>query len=265
MLYWSLGSTQGKLGEMVSELDDLSAFEERIQIDFLDRSLLLQALTHRSYVNENTTVSLQDNERLEFLGDAVLDFVVGAYLFNRYPETSEGELTMLRAALVRTSTLASFGTQIGIGECIRLGRGEEDSGGRQRQPTICAAFEAVVGAIFLDQGLEIVEPWVQRQIAPALDGIIAASSHKDDKSEFQIWAQAQFNITPRYQVLSSEGPDHDKTFTVAVLIGEKTWGIGRGPSKQTAAQEAAGLAMDQVAEADLSSIDNRFAAPETSG
>ncbi len=250
---------------MVSELDDLSAFEERIQIDFLDRSLLLRALTHRSYVNENTSVYLQDNERLEFLGDAVLDFIVGAYLFNRNPDMSEGELTMLRAALVRTSTLARFGTQLGIGESIRLGRGEEDSGGRQRQPTLCAAFEALVGAIFLDQGLEIVEPWVQKQIAPALDEIIAASSYKDAKSEFQIWAQAHFNITPKYQVQSSEGPDHEKTFTVAVLIGEKTWGVGRGPSKQAAAQMAAGIAIEQVGDFDVSSINKRLSVPEANG
>jgi ribonuclease-3 len=240
---------------MTSEFDDLSAFEERIQIDFLDRSLLLRALTHRSYVNENTSVALQDNERLEFLGDAVLDFIVGAYLFDRYPEMSEGELTMLRAALVRTRTLARFGTHFGIGHCLRLGRGEEETGGRERQPTLCAAFEALVGAIFLDQGLEIVEPWIQRQIAPALEDIIAVSSHKDAKSEFQIWAQAQYNTTPRYQVLSSEGPDHDKIFTVAVLIGDQTWGVGRGQSKQMAAQMAANIALEQAegsAEEDIS-------------
>jgi ribonuclease-3 len=233
---------------MANEFDDLSAFEERIQIDFLDRSLLLRSLTHRSYVNEYTSVALQDNERLEFLGDAVLDFIVGAYLFDRYPEMSEGELTMLRAALVRTRTLARFGSQLGIGQCLRLGRGEEETGGRERQPTLCAAFEALVGAIFLDQGLDVVEPWVQKLIAPALDEIIAASSHKDAKSEFQIWAQAQYNVTPHYQVLSSEGPDHEKTFSVVVLIGEQTWGIGHGLSKQMAAQMAAGVAMEKAEE-----------------
>jgi ribonuclease-3 len=231
---------------MTSDIDDLSAFEERIQIDFHDRSLLLCALTHRSYVNENTSVALQDNERLEFLGDAVLDFIVGAYLFHRYPEMSEGELTMLRAALVRTRTLARFGTLLGIGQCMRLGHGEAETGGRERQPTLCAAFEALVGAIFLDQGLDIVEPWVQKQLAPELEEIIAASSHKDAKSEFQIWAQAQYNATPRYQVLSSEGPDHDKIFTVAVLIGDQIWGVGRGQSKQIAAQLAADTALEQA-------------------
>ena len=236
---------------MVSELDALSGFEERIQIDFLDRSLLQRSLTHRSYVNENPSIAVHDNERLEFLGDAVLDFIVVAYLFDRDPEMSEGELTMLRAALVRSRTLARFGTQLGIGQCIRLGRGEEESGGRGREPTLCAAFEALVGAIFLDQGLEIVTQWVQKQIAPVLDEIIAASAHKDAKSEFQIWAQAQYNITPRYQVLSSDGPDHDKIFTVAVLIGEQIWGVGRGPSKQTAAQMAAGIAMEQAMESEV--------------
>lgn len=262
MGYWSLRSSQGKLSEMASQLDDLSEFEQRIHIDFLDRSLLHRSLTHRSYVNENPSVAVQDNERLEFLGDAVLDFIVGAYLFDRYPNMGEGELTMLRAALVRTRTLARFGTQLGIGEYLRLGRGEEDHGGRNRQATLCAAFEALVGAIFLDQGLDVVESWVQKQIAPALDEIIADSSHKDAKSEFQIWAQAQFNVTPRYQVLSSEGPDHDKVFTVAVLIDLQTWGVGRGPSKQAAAQMAAGIALEQAEDPSLSSIDSHLTVPE---
>ena len=131
-----------------------------------------------------------------------------------------------------------------------------------REPNLCAAFEALVGAIFLDQGLDVIEPWVQAQIGPALDEIIAASSHKDAKSEFQIWAQAQFNVTPRYQVLSSEGPDHDKIFTVAVLIEERTWGVGRGSSKQAAAQMAAGIAMEQVMEFDDLRLTARLPMPE---
>jgi ribonuclease-3 len=228
---------------MTTDLDDLSLVEELIHIDFHDRSLLQRSLTHRSYINENPSVAFQDNERLEFLGDAVLDFIVGAYLFHRYPDMSEGELTVLRAALVRTRTLAGFATQFDLGQYLRLGHGEAESGGRDRQPTLCAAFEALVGAIFLDQGLEVVEPWVQQLMAPALDEIIAASSHKDAKSEFQIWAQARYNITPRYQVLSSEGPDHDKVFTVAVMVEDQTWGVGRGPNKQSAAQQAAAVAM----------------------
>ena len=147
---------------------------------------------------------------------------------------------------VPTRTLAGFASQLDIGEYLRLGRGEEESGGRNRQPNLCAAFEALVGAIYLDQGLKVVTAWVQEQIGPALEEIIAASAHKDAKSEFQIWAQAQFNITPRYHVLSAEGPDHNKVFTVSVLLGDETWGIGRGPSKQAAAQLAAAVALEQA-------------------
>jgi ribonuclease-3 len=247
---------------MEDELDDLAAFQRLIQIEFLDRSLLQRSLTHRSFVNENPVSTVHDNERLEFLGDAVLDFVVGAYLFGRYPEMGEGELTMLRAALVRTSTLASFAAQLGVGDFLRLGHGEEESGGREREPTLCAAFEALVGAIFLDQGLMAVNEWVQRQIEPALEEIIAVSSHKDAKSEFQIWAQAKFNITPRYEVLSAEGPDHSKTFSVAVMIEEDVWGVGRGPSKQAAAQIAAGIALEKAENSELSSVEVPVMLPE---
>jgi ribonuclease-3 len=247
---------------MTADLDDLSCLEDRLQLDFHDRSLLLRSMTHRSYINENPSVDLQDNERLEFLGDAVLDFIVGAYLFHRFPGTSEGELTVLRAALVRTRTLAGFAQQLGLGECLRLGHGEKESGGREREPNLCAAFEALVGAIFLDQGLEVAEPWVQQLIAPALDDIIAVSAHKDAKSEFQILSQARYNITPRYQVLSSEGPDHDKVFTVAVMVGDQTWGVGRGSSKQAAAQMAAGVAMDQAKNASDEEIADSLALAE---
>lgn len=231
---------------MAAKLDDLSQLERQIEIEFYDRSLLMRALTHRSYLNENPEVVLEDNERLEFLGDAVIDFVVAAYLYRRYPEMSEGELTMLRAALVRSRTLAGFANDLGVGECLLMGHGEVETGGRRRQPTLCAAFEALVGAIYVDQGLEVVEPWLDKFIGPALDRIIASSSYKDAKSEFQIWAQAKFNITPRYRVLSSEGPDHNKVFTVAVLVDEEIYGVGSGPSKQAAAQLAAASALERV-------------------
>lgn len=154
---------------------------------------------------------------------------------------------MLRAALVRTRTLASFAQQLGVGEALRLGYGEAESGGRERAPTLCAAFEAIVGAIFIDQGLDVVEEWVRPFIAPALDHILAESAHKDAKSEFQIWAQAQYNETPRYEVLSAEGPDHDKIFTVAVQIAGENWGVGDGSSKQEAAQQAADSALKKAA------------------
>jgi ribonuclease-3 len=240
-------------------MDDLREFGERLGVPINDYSLLLRALTHSSYLNENQGLALEDNERLEFLGDAVLDFVVGAYLYNRFPEMREGELTMLRAALVRTSTLALFSQELGIGEALKLGHGEQESGGRERLPVLCAAFEAVVGAVFLDQGLEVVEPWLQELMAPALAEIIADAGHKDAKSEFQIWAQARFNITPRYQVLSAEGPDHEKTFTVAAQVEGEIWGEGHGRSKQAAEQRAANAALAKSAKWDSSGVNDQAA------
>ena len=227
-------------------MDELTSLENVLGLEFVDRSLLERALTHRSYLNENPNYALEDNERLEFLGDAVLDFVVGAYLYHRFPEMKEGELTMLRAALVRTKTLADFARRLGIGQALRLGYGENESGGRERTANLCAAFEAIVGAVFLDRGLTTVETWIQALIAPALENILAESTHKDAKSEFQIWAQARFNVTPRYRLLTAEGPDHDKVFTVAALIDDATWGVGRGRSKQAAEQVAASVALDKA-------------------
>lgn len=228
--------------------DELLALQERLGVQFDDDRLLQRALTHRSYLNENPDGGLKDNERLEFLGDAVLDFVVGAYLFERFPEMSEGGLTALRAALVRTRTLADFARQLEIGGCLRLGYGEEESGGRNRTPTLCAAFEAIVGAIYLDQGLAAVQPLVERLAAPALERIMEKSLHKDAKSEFQMWAQARYNITPHYEVVSAQGPDHDKTFTVQALVGRDVWGTGAGHSKQAAAQAAANAALTRATE-----------------
>ena len=214
-------------------------------VTFSNPELLEQALTHRSYLNEHEEVSA-DNERLEFLGDAVLDFLVGAYLFNRFPDKPEGELTALRAALVKTRTLASFSRQLDIGTHIRLGYGEDESGGRNKLPNLCAAFEAVIGAIYLDQGLAVVRYLVEPLLEPELEIILADSLHIDAKSEFQVWSQANHNITPHYEVLRAEGPDHAKQFTLAVKIGDEQWGTGSGSSKQKAAQAAATAALTRT-------------------
>ncbi len=224
-------------------MDDLVELGERIGIEFNDFSLLSRALTHRSYLNENPGSASEDNERLEFLGDAVIDFVVAGYLYNRFPEMDEGELTALRAALVRAETLATFARAIDLGRYLRLGYGEEESGGRDRTPLLCATFEAVIGAVYLDRGLEQTRPIIEGHIRPMLEQIRAGSLHKDAKSEFQVWAQARFNQTPHYRVIDSEGPDHARTFTVRVTVGEEAWGEGRGRSKQAAAQAAAAEAL----------------------
>ena len=231
-------------------MDDLHPLEQNLDIAFSDYSLLLRAVTHRSFLNENPNSALEDNERLEFLGDAVLDFIVGAYLYNRFPEMDEGELTSLRAALVKTKTLADFARQWDIGRFLRLGYGEEENGGRERTPILCAAFEAVIGAIYLDQGMEKVQSLVEQLVGPALVKIRANSLHKDAKSEFQVWAQARYNITPHYKVIASSGPDHAKAFTVQVLIGDAPWGKGSGSNKQSAAQEAASDALTKTGYAD---------------
>jgi ribonuclease III len=235
-------------------MNDIEVLAERLGIEFGDLSLLMRALTHRSYLNENVGPALEDNERLEFLGDAVLDFVVGAYLYHHFPEMAEGELTALRAALVRAETLAHFARHFDIGRHMRLGYGEAESGGRERVPALSATFEAVVGAIYLDQGLEAVESWVEKLIAPALDSILAISSHKDAKSEFQIWAQARYNVTPHYQVAAAAGPDHAKLFTVQVLVGDEVWGVGEGRSKQAAAQAAAASAMARAEDMEMRGV-----------
>ncbi|GIK56561.1 MAG: ribonuclease 3 [Chloroflexota bacterium] len=233
-------------------LDNLGLLEQKLAVQFRDYSLLTRALTHRSYWNEKPEASLEDNERLEFLGDAVLDFVVGAYLYHHFPEMNEGELTSLRAALVQARALAAFARELDLGNFLRLGYGEAENGGRERIPILCATFEAVIGAVYLDQGLASVERIVAGFIAPALVEILASSSHKDAKSEFQVWAQARYNITPRYDVVDTSGPDHAKVFTVAVRVGEEVWGQGNGRSKQSAAQEAAIQAMARVKELDES-------------
>ncbi|MBK8988041.1 MAG: ribonuclease III [Chloroflexi bacterium] len=227
----------------------ITTLQSLIGVQFHDYSLLTRSLTHRSFLNENEQV-LQDNERLEFLGDAVLDFVVGAYLYNRLPEMDEGELTSLRAALVRADTLAEFARQWQLGRFLRVGFGEGESGGRERTPILCATFEAVIGAIYLDQGLPMTQALVEKLIAPTLVTILEESLHKDAKSEFQVWAQARYNITPHYAVVETAGPDHAKIFTVQVMIGEQAWGTGQGRSKQIAAQSAAREALLKAEELD---------------
>lgn len=209
-------------------------------------ALYLTALTHRSYLNEHPETSA-DNERLEFLGDAVLGFVTADYLYQQAPAMPEGEMTTLRAALVCAPALADFARQLDLGRYMRLGYGEAENNGRDKTPTLAAAFEALVGAVYLDRGLEVVRQLVETLIAPALTEIMAQASHKDARSEFQVWAQAQLGETPRYRVVAEEGPDHAKWFTLQVLAGEAVWGEGQGSSKQRAAQAAAQAALRKTA------------------
>lgn len=227
-------------------MTDITRLQEIIGVHFHDQDLLLRSLTHPSYCNEHPGQETEDNERLEFLGDAVLDFISGEWLYQRFPKGTEGYLTRLRAALVRTERLARFCVQYHIDEALLLGHGEEDSGGRTRVGNLCAVFEAVVGAIYLDQGLQVVRDWVFPLFGTALEEILQRDLHQDAKSLLQEWSQAHMGLTPSYRTVGSEGPDHAKLFTVAVYIGERCYAEGSGPSKQTAAQMAAQRALEQL-------------------
>jgi ribonuclease-3 len=212
---------------------------------FHDPSLLIRALTHRSYVNEHAEVN-EDNERLEFLGDAVLDFVAGAFLYHRFPEQREGGLTRLRAALVNTEQLARFAAALDLGSLLRLGKGEAESGGRKRQTLLADALEAVMGAYYLDSGLEAVRAYIEPMFAEAAEQILLTERDVDAKSLFQEWAQAELGQTPRYHTLSVSGPDHSREYTIDVLVNGESYGTGAGPNKQAATQAAARAALKRV-------------------
>ncbi len=227
-------------------MNEFDRAEAALNLTFHDRTLLIRALTHRSYINENPGFTLEDNERLEFLGDAVLDYVSAEYLYHHFPEMREGELTRLRAALVRTETLAKLAQQIGLQHFIRLGRGEEESGGRERPAVLCDCFEALIGALCLDQGLEAARNYLARLIGPLLEEIMNSEADKDAKSRLQEISQRYLQITPTYRTLAEEGPDHARVFTVAALIGDRIYGVGKGSSKQRAAQAAARAALESL-------------------
>jgi ribonuclease-3 len=213
---------------------------------FHDLALLQCALTHTSYANEHPEDQIPDNERLEFLGDAVLDFVAGAWLFEQFPEFDEGRLTSVRAALVRVSTLANFARQIGLPDRLRLGKGEIDTGGRERDNILGDAFEALVGALYLDQGLEAVRCFLIPLFEQVTPTILQARLDRDAKSRLQEWSQGVLGITPRYQIVAAEGPDHARVFTAEVRLGDVVAGVGRGSSKQLAEQLAAQAALAQT-------------------
>ena len=220
-----------------------SDLARRLGLTFSSLSLLTRALTHRSYVNEHADTQ-EDNERLEFLGDAVLDFIVGAWVYHHFPEMPEGDLTKMRSAFVCNEQLAVFARQIDLGRAMRLGRGELSSGGRDRDGLLGSTFEALIGALFLESGLGAVEAFLDPMLEEAREPIL--NSLDDPKSEFQEWTQAEKIGTPRYRVLTSSGPDHAKTFEVEVVIGEKAFGQGCGSSKQTAERAAAADALTKL-------------------
>ena len=235
-------------------MTNITEAEAALKLTFINKALLQRALTHRSYLNENPDYPLEDNERLEFLGDAVLDFITGEYLYHHFPEMAEGRLTNLRSALVRTERLAQFATDLNLGDFLFLGRGEAESGGRERLAILCDAFEAVIGALYLDQGIEAARAFVGQMVEPALQEVLDSDTDKDAKSRLQELAQSYYRLTPTYRTIKEEGPDHAKEFTVEALIGQKSYGRGSGLSKQTAAQAAAEQAL-KVLERELMVVD----------
>ncbi len=216
----------------------LSALERKLGVNFNNLSLLEQAVTHSSFLNENED-AIGDNERLEYLGDAVIDFVVADWLFQNFPDLHEGRLTRVRAALVQAKTLAMFARTFTLGEYLRMGRGESDQASRNRDRILCSTLEAVLGALYLDQGLAAVKATLIPLIEPQAHAIVSDESDIDSKSQLQEWVQAELNTTPEYITVGESGPDHDKQFIVEARINGTVHGTGRGSSKRKAAQAAA--------------------------
>jgi len=231
----------------------VDALEATLGVRFNERRLLLRALTHRSWINEHDEPGAADNERLEFLGDALIDFVAGDYLFRNLPEAQEGELTVLRARLVKEPTLARIAADLGMGAVLRLGRGEIQGGGRERPAILCDVFEAVVGALYIDRGYDLAFEATLRWMMPEIERVLGQDRAKDPKSTFQERVQAARQITPHYETVAESGPDHDKRFEVEVSVGDEVWATGEGRSKAGAARDAARRALeawDQAEEAE---------------
>ncbi len=218
---------------------DLTKLETIIQVTFKNRDLLEQSLVHRSYLNENPHFRLSHNERLEFLGDAVLELVVTEILFAEFPEKPEGELTSLRAALVNSKMLSEISQRVGLNEYLMLSRGEAKDTGRARTFILANTFEALIGAIYLDQGYAAARAFIEHTLMPELASVLAGKLYQDPKSLFQEEAQERVGLTPSYEVLREWGPDHDKHFVIGVFLGREVIAEGEGPSKQIAQEEAA--------------------------
>jgi ribonuclease III len=224
-------------------MPDFADFATKIEAPFKNAALLVEAFTHRSYLNEHKEYAGNQNERLEFLGDAVLELAVTNFLFHKYPEKPEGELTNLRAALVNTVSLAESAQALGINDYLLLSKGESKDTGRARDVILADTFEAIIGALYLDQGFEHAEKFIAKNLYTKIDAVIENRAYQDAKSRFQELSQEKKSITPSYKTLGEVGPDHDKRFTIGVFLGEKEVARGEGPSKQEAEQAAATAAL----------------------
>jgi len=220
-----------------------SDFEKKIKVVFEDKDLLKQAFTHRSFINENPGANLSHNERLEFLGDAVLELIVTDFLYKKYPQYTEGELTALRSALVNAIIISEIASDIGMNDYLLLSKGEAKDNGKARQYILANTYEALVGAMYLDQGYEVTNKFIAKTILPKTSEIVNKKLWRDAKSLVQEKAQEFVSVTPAYKVLSQSGPDHDKHFTVGIYFGPNLIAEGKGKSKQEAEQKAAEAAL----------------------
>ncbi len=225
---------------------DASASAQKLGLRFNNLDLFTEAITHRSYLNEHRGAKQNHNERLEFLGDAVLELAVTRFLYDRYPLKPEGELTAYRAALVNTYSLAAVADTFGLNDFLLLSKGEAKDTGRARQIILANAFEAILGAIYLDQGYDAAEAFLAERLFPKIEEVIAGRTWQDAKSRFQELAQEKRGTTPAYKTLSETGPDHDKQFTVGVFLNAEEMAQGIGKSKQDAEQAAAANALQKT-------------------
>lgn len=219
--------------------NNLVLLEGILGVVFKDKTLLLTAVTHRSYLNEHREATWEHNERLEFLGDAVLELVVTDYLFGKYPEKPEGDLTAIRAALVNTTSLSTASEKLKVNNYLLMSKGESKDEGRARQYILANVFEACVGAMYLDQGYDTARDFIASQLFANTEEIISKKLWQDAKSRFQELAQEHASVTPTYETVTQEGPDHDRVFTVGVFLRREKVSEGKGRSKQEAEQEAA--------------------------
>jgi len=222
---------------------DFRKFEEKTGVTFKDKALLRQAFVHRSYINENPGTGTGHNERLEFLGDAVLELSVTDYLYKKYPEKTEGDLTAYRAALVNATILGEAASALGMNEYLLLSKGEAKDTGKARQYILANVFESFIGALYLDQGYDAADKFVAETLFQRLDSIVKAGLFRDPKSTVQEKAQEHVGVTPSYKVLKEIGPDHDKSFVVGIYFGGDLVAEGKGKSKQEAEQRAAQTAL----------------------
>lgn len=220
-----------------------SNFEKNTKVIFKNKDLLKQAFIHRSYINENSKSSLSHNERLEFLGDAVLELIVTDFLYRKYPSYAEGELTAIRSALVNAVIISEVASKIGMNDYLLLSKGEAKDNGKARQYILANTFEAYVGALYLDQGYDKTDKFVTKILLPHTEEIVSKKLWRDAKSLVQEKAQEKVGVTPAYKVLQESGPDHDKYFTIGIFFGTSLIAEGKGKSKQEAEQKAAEAAL----------------------